>query len=153
MAPERSLIQDDDVVEAFSADRANEPLYIVRLPGGSEGGEHFGNFHAFDLGPEDLSVDAVAVSQQEPRLNVPRKRLHKLRSSPLCGRVLGDIEMHNPPPIMSQHKKNVQDLESNGGYHAKVNGHQLLDMILEKRPPSLRRRPPMLDHVLRDRGL
>ena len=45
--------------------------------------------------------------------------------------------MNDAPAIMSQNKKNVQDPESNGGYHEEVHGRQLIDVIVEKRPPWL----------------
>jgi hypothetical protein len=40
MVPERNLIQDDDMVEAFSADRADPPFDVRALPGRSESGEN-----------------------------------------------------------------------------------------------------------------
>jgi hypothetical protein len=51
--------------------------------------------------------------------------------------MLGDIEMNDAPAIMSRNKQNAQDPESNGGYHEEVHGHQLFDVIFEKRPPCL----------------
>lgn len=137
VAPERGLIQDDNMVEAFSTNRADEPLHIGCLPWGSESGENFSDFHAFGLRPEDLAVDAVAVPEQEPRRLVPGKCLHELRCGPLGSRILGDVKINDAPAIMSHNKKHVQDPESNGGYHEEVYGHQLLDMIFKKRPPRL----------------
>jgi len=137
MAPERNLIQDDDVVEAFSADRADQPFDVRPLPGRSESGENLADVQAFDQRPECYAIDAVAVPEQEPRRLVPREGLHDLGCGPLGGGMLGDIEMNDAPAIMSQNKKNVQDPESNGGYHEEVHGHQLIDVIFEKRPPWL----------------
>jgi len=137
MAPERNLIQDDDVVEAFSADRADQPFNVRALPRRSESGENLADVQAFDQRPECYAIDAVAVPEQEPKHLVPREGLHDLGCGPLGGGMLGDIEMNESPAIMSQNKKNVQDPESNGGYHEEVYGHQRIDVIFEKRPPCL----------------
>jgi hypothetical protein len=51
--------------------------------------------------------------------------------------MLGGIEINDAPAIMSQNNKNVQDPESNCGYQEEVHGHQLIDVIFEKRPPCL----------------
>ena len=110
MASERELINDDNTVEAFSTDRADEPLNIGSLPRRSESGEHFADIQAFDLCPEGGAIDAVAVPEQVPRHPVPRKRLHELRCGPLGGRMLRDIEMNDASAIMSQNKKHVQTL-------------------------------------------
>jgi len=125
------------MVEAFSADRADQPFDVRALPGRSESGENLADVQAFDQRPECGAVDAVAVPEQEPRRLVPREGLHNLGCGPLGGGMLGDIEMNDAPPIMSQNKKNVQDPESNGGHHEEVHGHQLINVIFEERPPAM----------------
>ena len=137
MAPERTLVQDDAMVEAFSSDRAYHPFNVRTLPGRSESSENLADIQAFDQRPECSTVDAVTVPEQEPRGLVPREGLHDLGCGPLGGGMLGDIEMNDAPAIMSQNKKNVQDAKSNGGHHEEVHGDQLIDMIFEKRPPCL----------------
>ena len=67
--------------------------------------------------------------------------------------MLGDVEMHNSPAIMSQNKKHVQELEGHGGNHEEVNRNQLFDVVFQEGPPGLGRRLPMLHHIFRDRGL
>lgn len=130
MAPERNLIQDDDMVEAFSADRADQPFNLWALPGRSESGENLADVQAFDQRPKCCTIDAVAVPEQVPRRFVPREGLHDLGCGPLGSGMLGDIEMNDAPAIMSQNKKNVQDPESNGGDHEEVHRHQLPDVVL-----------------------
>ena len=137
MAPERDLIQDDDMVEAFSADRADQPFDVRALPRRSESGENFADFQAFDQRPEGGAIDAVAVPEQEPRCHVPRKCLQDLGCGPLGGWMLGDVEMNDAPAIMSKNKKHVQDPESYGGHHEEVDGYQLIGVIFQKRPPCL----------------
>jgi len=137
MAPELDLIHDDDVVEAFPADRADQPFDVRALPGRSESGEHLADVQAFDQRPECYAIDAVAVPEQEPRRLVPREGLHELRCGPLGGGMPGDIETNDAPAIMSRNKRDAQDPESNAGHNEEVHGHQLIDVIFEKRPPWL----------------
>jgi hypothetical protein len=49
------------------------------------------------------------------------------------------LGVQNTTPVMGQHQKYVKDLEADGGHREKVDGDQLLGMILEKCAPSLRR--------------
>jgi hypothetical protein len=38
----------------------------------------------------------------------------------------GDVEMHDPPSIVSQHKKHVQDLKTDSRYGEEVDRHRFL---------------------------
>lgn len=125
------------MIETLSANRADEALHIGRLPRRSECGQNFADVQAFGLRAEGGTIDAVAVSEQEARRLVPRKRMHEPCCGPFGSRMLGDIEMHDAPAIMSQDKKHVQDPEGNGGYHEEVHRDQLFNMIFQKGSPGL----------------
>ena len=125
------------MVEAFLADRADQPFNVRALPGRSVSGENLAGAQACDHRPECSAVDAVAVPDQEPRSLVPREGLHDLRCGPLGGGMPGDIETNDAPAIMSWNKRDAQDPESNAGHNEEVHGHQLIDVIFEKRPPWL----------------
>ena len=137
MAPERDLIQDDHMVEAFSADRTDHPFHVWALPRRSESGENFVDFHAFRPRPKGGAIDAVPVPELEPRRHVPRKCVQELRCGPLGGRMFRDIEMNDASAIMSKNKKHVQDPETQGRHYEKIDGCQLLDVVFQKRPPGL----------------
>jgi len=153
VAPEQGLVQDYDVIETLSSNRADQPFDVWTLPWGAECGEHFGDFHTFGLRLEGGTIDAVAISEQKPRGLVPRKCLEDLGCRPLSCWMLGDIEMNNAPAIMSQNKKHLEDLESHGGNHEEVDGNQLVDVVFQEGPPGLGRRLPMPHHIFRDRRL
>ncbi len=65
----------------------------------------------------------------------------------------GDVEMHDPPSIMGQNQKHIQDLEPDRGYGEEVDRNYRLDVIVEKSPPRLRWRLPASHYVLADAGL
>jgi hypothetical protein len=54
---------------------------------------------------------------------------------------------------MTHDQKGKQALERHGWNHAQINRCDRLGMVAQKRPPGLRRRPSMFDHVLGDRRL
>jgi len=62
-------------------------------------------------------------------------------------------EMHDPPAIMSQHQKHLQDLEADRRHGEEVHRHHTLHVSVEERPPGLGRRSPAADHVLTHAGL
>ena len=94
------LVQDDDVVQAFATDAPDEPLDIGVLPRTARGDAHFFNPHMPHPLPKRRPIDAVPIAQQIPRRFVPRKRVHHLLRCPLRRRVFGDVEMHDPAPVM-----------------------------------------------------
>ena len=63
VVPERGLVQDYDVVETLSSDRADQPFDVWTLPRRPECGEHFCYFHAFGLCPEGGTINAVAIPE------------------------------------------------------------------------------------------
>jgi hypothetical protein len=60
----------------------------------------------------------------------------------------GYIEMDDPPSIVSQHPKNIQDLKTNGRHVEEVDRHRGLDVILKEGPPGLRGRLALARQVL-----
>ena len=123
MATERGLIYDDNMVQAFSTDRADEALDVGRLPGGLGGRENFNDLHAGCLNAEGVAIDRITVTQKAGRSRIPRECLSELCCCPLGGRIPSDIEMHNVSAIVSQDKKHVQDPESYGRDHEEVHGN------------------------------
>ena len=153
VAPKQGLVQDYDVIETLSSNRADQPFDVWTLPWRAECGEHFLDFQSFGLRPESGPIDTVTIPEQEPWSLVPGKCLQDLGCSPLSGRMFGDVEMHNAPAIMRQNKKHVQDPETDGGHYKEINRNELFDVIFQEGPPGLGRRLPMFHHVFCDSGL
>ena len=129
VAPKQGLVQDYDVIETLSSNRADQPFDVWTLPWRAECGEHFLDFQSFGLRPESGPIDTVTIPEQEPWSLVPGKCLQDLGCSPLSGRMFGDVEMHNAPAIMRQNKKHVQDPETDGGHYKEINRNELFDVI------------------------
>src|SRR5664279_1669677 len=65
----------------------------------------------------------------------------------------GDVEMHDPPAVVSQHQEHVQHLKANGRHREEVDRNRGLHVVFQEGPPCLRRRIPTADHVFAHAGL
>src|SRR5450759_4597672 len=65
----------------------------------------------------------------------------------------GDVEMHDPPAVVSQRQEHVQPLKANGRHREEVDRNRGLQVVLEEGTPCLRRRIPTADHVFAHAGL
>ena len=71
---------------------------------------------------------------------------------PLCGRTLGDVEMHDASALMLEHEEHVQDAKRGCGNDKEVDGNEVPGVVLEKRTPGLRWWLSPTRHVARHRG-
>jgi hypothetical protein len=67
-----------------------------------------------------------------PRFASVGKRLNELLAGPACGRVVCHVEMHDTPAIMGKNDEDKQDSKGGGGNHEKVDGDQVLDVIVQE---------------------
>src|SRR5450759_4683015 len=147
------LVENDHVVDALAPNRTDHAFDVGPLPGGARRREHFFDAQMPDLLGEVGPEDAIAISQKISRHLLKREGLSQLLSGPLGRRMCGDVEMHDPPAVVSQHQQYVQHLEPNGGHGEEVDGHHRLHVVLEEGPPCLRRWIPTADHVFAHAGL
>jgi hypothetical protein len=148
-----TFVQDDDVIEAVTAYGADQAFDIGILPGRAWGGEHLFDTEAVHTATESGVVDVVAIAQEIPRGFVLWKRLDHLLCRPLARGVFGDVVVDDLAAFVSQHQQHVEDPKGGCGDGEKVNGHEVLGMIVEECPPGLGWRLSVPDHVLGDRGL
>ena len=97
---EMTLTSHDDVVEALPANRADKALDVGALPRCTRSREDFGDAESGDSSAELGAVHGVAISQQVAWRRVPRKRLDDLASRPCGRRMMGDVEMEDPPSVV-----------------------------------------------------
>ncbi len=67
--------------------------------------------------------------------------------------MLRDIEMDDATAIVTENDEKEQNPEGGGRQREEVDGHQVLDMIVEKAPPGLGRWLAPANHVLGNSGL
>src|SRR5262245_51038524 len=140
----------DHVVETFPSDRADQSLDVWILPRRSGSSRLVANAHSTQPLPEDRSIRSVAVPNKIARRTVPRKRLDDLAGNPLRGRICRHPERHpQPTPVMQNHKA-IEQPERYRRQHEEVDCRDAIDMIGQKGPPALRRRPTPV-HIACDR--
>src|SRR5260370_34067398 len=105
-----TLIEDDDVIETFAADRADDALDIGILPWRSRRGDDLLDRHRLDTIAEGLPIRSVSVSQQKARRGVPGEGFGDLARQPTLCRVLGDIEMDDFSSLMAEDEQCVVQL-------------------------------------------
>lgn len=104
-----------------------------------------------DARSEFRSVNAVAISQQESRRFIIWKGIHDLLGRPSRRRILSHVEMHDAALIVTQNDEAIEQAEADRRNDEEVDGRDVADVVLEERPPILRRRLAMANHVSRDR--
>jgi hypothetical protein len=86
---------------------------------------------------ERVAVAAVAVADEVARLLTPRRRRDQLAPDPLGGRVRGDVQMDDPPPLMRNEEEDIQGVEGNCRCGEEVGGPDVRCMIAEEGAPGL----------------
>ncbi len=144
------IMEHDNVVEAFSANRSDQAFAIGILPGRSSRNDHFVNAHVLDPFPERFSVASVAVSEQIPRGLVEWKGFRDLLRRPQRRRMGRDVEMDHFPTVVPEHDQYVKDTKRGRWHGEEVDGRQVGDMVVQERALRLRGWFAGAYHVLGD---
>ncbi len=135
-----SLVENDDVIQKFSAQATDYALNIGVLPRRSRRGHNLVNTQARHPSPNPITICAIAVTQKIPRDRIERKRFRNLLGCPLCGRVLRHVEVDDFPAIVRQDDENEQHFERRCWHDKEVDSDYFFQMQIEKRPPGSRGR-------------
>jgi hypothetical protein len=102
------LAEDDDVIEALPADRANQPFRMSVLPGRTRGRRVIPDAHGCKPLRDRLAVAPVAVPDHVVRRLIPREGICELTGDPLRCRMVGDAQRDQASPLMSQDDQHKQ---------------------------------------------
>src|SRR5262245_27565322 len=94
-----------------------------------------------------MPIDPISIAQQISRCRIERKGFEHLLGGPFSRRMRRDVEVDNPASIVSENDKNKQNFKPNRVDGKEVDGSELRNMIIEERPPRLRRLLRTSDHV------
>ena len=108
---EMSFIEDDDVVEAFATDTADQAFHEWILPGRSPSRNEFLDTQVLYAIAKVRAVDTILIAYQKARRSLFGKYLGNLLCRPLSGWMFGHVEMNNHPAVMSQHNKSEKQSE------------------------------------------
>jgi hypothetical protein len=152
-ASQVAFTEDDHVIEALTPNAADDSLHEGTLPRAPRRGENLLDAEAFHTRLELVPVDAIAISDEEPRGRLPRERFGELLGGPLRGRLFGHVEVHDPTAGASENDEDEEDLEGDRGHDEEVDRHEVLHVVFEEGAPRRGGRLPGPHHVLLYRGL
>lgn len=135
--PEVPLVEHDQMVQTLPSDRADQPLGVWILPRRPRADDDFLDAHRLDLLPEVASVDAVAVSQHEPRRCVEGERLDDLSGRPPRRGAGRDTEVHDSTAVMAKHQEAEEDAERDRWNREEADGRDLAGVVVQESTPSL----------------
>ncbi len=131
-----AFVEYDCVIQAFAANRSDQTLNVWILPGRTPRRDDLFNTHVRNAILEMISVDAVSITNQEPRRRIIGKRLYDLLSRPLGRRMGGHVEVNKHPSIMAKDHEGEQYAESSCRNREEVDGHDVLQVVVQKRSPG-----------------
>jgi len=132
-----SGIQDDEVVQALSSNRADQSLDIWILPWTVRRGQDFRHAQRRDSQTDVVAVNAVPIPDEIWGWVSIGEGLYDLLRGPCRGGMLGDIEMQDFAPTMLQDEKDKQYLQGDGRHGEEIHGHRLANMVAQKGLPRL----------------
>src|SRR6516165_7099469 len=94
------FVEDNDLIEHVATDTSDEPLAGGILPRRSRRNLHFFDAPRADSRLKSRAVDRVAIPQEIAWCFIPGKGIDDLLCRPLCGGVLGDVEMHDAASLV-----------------------------------------------------
>jgi len=132
------LVENDEVVEAFSADGPGHPFSVGVLPGRLGRGEDLPDTNSPDDPPALFAVGTIPIPQEVARLGaVPGKGLPDLLGGPSGGRMGGDVEVNDAPTVVGENHETEEKPEGSRGNDEEIAGCRGAKVIPEKGAPSL----------------
>ena len=107
--PQRGLIEHDNVVRAFSSDRAYQSFHESVLPGRVRRGQNFLNAHPENCLTESISVTTILISNQKFWSVIPGESLQHLLRCPFRRGMIRNVEAHDSPAMMLQNNEHEQE--------------------------------------------
>src|SRR5215204_806384 len=125
------------MIEAFAPNGSNQPFDNAVLPR-ARGSRH----HLLDVGTRQRvvhcsAVHSIAITNQVTRCIPIHYSFNHLLGRPFrCG-VLGDVEVQNFPPPVSENDEDEQHLETKRRHIKEIDSHDFISVILKERLPVL----------------
>src|SRR5262245_28266435 len=133
--PQMALVQDDHMVQAVAANTPNKPLDIRILPRTPGGDHNLLNPHMLDPLPKGCPVDPVLIAQEIPRGLVPWEGINDLLGGPRRRGMCRDVAVDDTTPMVGQDDQDKEYFVGHRWHDKEIQGHQILDMVLQEGLP------------------
>ena len=131
-----TLVDYDHVIETFSTYGANHSFDKWILPWRARCSQDFLNAHTFDASLKRMTINSIAIADQEPWRFVKRKRLDDLLRGPFGSRVSRYIEVHDAATIVAKYDEREQNAKRGCWNSEEVDGYDVFDVVIEERTPG-----------------
>ena len=148
-----SFAKDEDVIQTFAPDGADKAPRERVLPWAARRRQNFTDAHALHALSEYVPVDRVGIAEEVGRRGVVREGVHDLLGGPVGSGVFSHVEVDDAPAMVNEHDENEEDAQARGGHCEEIQRDQVPDMVVEERPPGLRRPGAPLRHEPGDGAL
>ena len=118
-----TLAEDNDVIQAFTADRTDQSLDIWVLPWRSRGSDNLRDAHC-----------ANAITERRGHTLCPG--LGHLAGKPALRGIWGDFEVSDPSAIEAEHDQGIKKLERRGDDYKHVNRGNVGQVVAQEAPPG-----------------
>ena len=147
------LAEDDDVIEAFPADRADQSLRMLVLPEVTRGYRVIAYAHGCETLGDRLTVGRVTVSDHVVWWFIPREGIGDLTGNPLRRGIGRYAQRYQPPPFVPEDDQNEKQPKADRRHNQDVHRADACHMVVQKGFPGLRPPSPTPRHVLGNRRL
>src|ERR1700675_3556118 len=141
------LAQDNDVVQALTPNRSDQPFGKAILPGRGWCGRLVPDAHGTQSARDNTAIDPIPIADEVVRSLIPRKCLRYLTCNPFCRRICCDVDPEEVSAAESDDDEGIEQIEADGRDDKQVHGGNLWRVVTQEGPPSLAGRPPPFDHV------
>jgi hypothetical protein len=135
-----ALAEYNDVVNAFPADRTDQPFSISILPRGARRRRSIANAYRSESADKDLTISPVPVTDEIAGSLFPTACLRDLICDPFCGWMRCDAKPQNMSPAVPHDQQSIQQAKRDCRHDEHIHRSDPISVIADKGSPALRRR-------------
>jgi hypothetical protein len=131
-ATQVALVEHEDEIEAFAANRSYDALGEGILPGSARGDEDLANAHALNPPLEVSAEDGVTIAEQVSGAGFVRERVDDLLGRPRGGGLVSDADVEEFSAVVAEDHEGEEQAKRQGGYDEEVDGRDVVTVSSQK---------------------
>jgi hypothetical protein len=131
------LAEHHEVINAFTANRANQPLGKTVLPWRPSRNRLVADPHRSQPAPDNVAIKPVPITDQILWRFIPREGLTNLPRDPFGSRLRRHIDPDKLSPSQPNNDEGVEQIKGNRRHHKHIHGGNLRRMVAQKGRPAL----------------
>src|SRR5882762_10863142 len=131
-----TFVRCNDMVQQVTATALHPALCHSVLPRTFEGCSDGSDFEGSDRCGNLHSILAITIKDQEPGSRFKWKRFPELLNDPQARGVLRDIEVQDPPTVVTDHEEAVEDAKRDRWNSEEIHRRNGFPVIAKKREPA-----------------